>query len=145
VPLPGFNRNGDLPPGVHLATITEIVARFGAGTPAREAVTARLLRIYDLVRATGKLERFLVFGSYVTDKPAPNDVDIVLIMQSDFSVMACDAATGQLFDHQQASSIGASIFWIRPSHLLLETLDEFVEHWQIKRDQTRRGIVEVSL
>jgi hypothetical protein len=27
--------------------------------------------------------------------------------------------------------------------LILETLEEFIAHWQITRDQTRRGIVEV--
>ena len=32
---------------------------------------------------------------------------------------------------------------IRPSMLIAETLDHFIEHWQIKRDGTRRGIVEV--
>jgi len=41
------------------------------------------------------------------------------------------------------AKFGASIFWIRPSMLLLESLEEFIEHWQIKRDRTRRGIVEV--
>ena len=32
---------------------------------------------------------------------------------------------------------------MRPSLLFLETLDEFIEGWQIKRDGTRRGIIEV--
>jgi predicted nucleotidyltransferase len=146
MPLPGFNRNGDLPPGVHLATIQQVIERFGAGTPERELVTTRLRRVYNLARATGKIERFLVFGSYVTEKPSPNDVDVVLVMQDDFSLMTCDGETRSLFDHQQADSrFGASIFWIRPSHLLQEALDDFIAHWQIKRDQTRRGIVEVSL
>jgi hypothetical protein len=53
-------------------------------------------------------------------------------------------ATRKVFEHVEAEEeFGASIFWIRPSLLLLETLDEFLSHWQIKRDQTRRGIVEV--
>jgi hypothetical protein len=29
--------------------------------------------------------------------------------------------------------------------LILDTLDEFIEHWQIKRDRTRRGIEELLL
>jgi len=28
--------------------------------------------------------------------------------------------------------------------LILETLDEFISHWQLKRDGTRHGIVEVQ-
>jgi hypothetical protein len=49
-----------------------------------------------------------------------------------------------LFDHiSAAEEFGASIFWMRPSMLILETLDDFINHWQIKRDRTRRGIIEV--
>ncbi len=85
-----------------------------------------------------------LFGSYITAKPAPNDVDIVLVMRDDFDVQACDAESQTLFDHLRAAEVfGASVFWIRPALLVLETLEEFIAHWQITRDQTRRGIVEV--
>ena len=80
MPLPELDRYGDLPIGVHQASLDEVIARFGHGTPQRQLVTTRLLRIYDLARGTGKLERFSIFGSYVTAKPDPNDVDIMLIM-----------------------------------------------------------------
>jgi hypothetical protein len=30
--LPEFNESGDLPPGIYLASLDEIVARFGRGT-----------------------------------------------------------------------------------------------------------------
>jgi hypothetical protein len=89
MPLPNFDSKGELPEGVHQATIDEIVARFGHGTPQRQAVTADLLRIYNLVKATGKTERFIIFGSYITAKPEPNDVDIVFIMRNDFNVTSC--------------------------------------------------------
>jgi hypothetical protein len=42
-----------------------------------------------------------------------------------------------------AQVFGASVFWIRPALLVLETLEEFIAQWQITRNQTRRGIVEV--
>jgi len=144
MPLPDFDSVGDLPEGVYQATIDEMRARFGHGTPQRQAITARLLRIYHLAEATGKLDRVIIFGSYITTKPDPNDVDVVLIMSDDFEIHACDEVTRRLFDHTQAAEeFGASIFWLRPSMLFLETLEEFIEHWQIKRDLTRRGIVEV--
>ena len=142
--LPDFNQQGELPPGVHRAPIDEVKARFGEGTAQRQAVTARLLRIYRIGRATEKLERLIIFGSYVTAKPEPNDVDVVLIFSDDFDVSTCSEETRLLLDHGRATDVfGASIFWVRPSLLFLETLEEFVASWQIKRDQTRRGIVEV--
>ena len=90
------------------------------------------------------LERLILFGSYITAKPDPNDVDIILVMRDDFDVQACDEESQKLFDHPRAAeTFGASVFWIRPALLVLETLEEFIAHWQITRDQTRRGIVEV--
>jgi hypothetical protein len=59
-----------------------VLARFSQGTPQRQLVTARLARIYELARVTGKLERFVIFGSYVTAEPEPNDVDIILIRRA---------------------------------------------------------------
>ena len=142
--LPGFNPAGDLPPGVHQATLAEIVARFGAGTAERERHTAHLVEIYELARRTEKLDRIILFGSYVTAKSKPNDIDVVLIMRDDFDVEICDEPARELFEHHQATSrFQASIFWIRPAMLLLESLDDFIAYWQIKRDQTRRGIIEV--
>ena len=144
MPLPRLNSAGELPEGVHQATMVELLAQFGSGTPQRQAVTTRLHRIHTLAHATGKLERLVLFGSYITAKPEPNDIDVVLIMQNDFDVYAYDEETRTLFDHLRAAEVfGASIFWIRPALLLLETLEEFIAHWQITRDQTRRGIVEV--
>jgi hypothetical protein len=46
--LQPFDSNGDLPEGVHRATLDEVLARFGHGTPQRKLVTGRLLRIYEL-------------------------------------------------------------------------------------------------
>mgnify|MGYP003393828916 CR=1 FL=1 len=144
MPLPQLNSAGELPAGVHQATMTELLTQFGSGTPQRQAVTARLCRIYALAHATGKLERLVVFGSYITAKAAPNDIDVVLVMRNDFDVSTYDEETRILFDHTRAeAAFGASVFWVRPALLLLETLEEFIAHWQVTRNQTRRGIVEV--
>ena len=65
-------------------------------------------------------------------------------MRDDFLLPECDEAAAPIFDHLLAQSeLGASVFWITPANVLLETLDEFIASWQIKRDHTRRGIVEV--
>ncbi|MDQ3648979.1 MAG: hypothetical protein M3458_01615 [Acidobacteriota bacterium] len=49
-----------------------------------------------------------------------------------------------MFDHQRAQQeLGASLFAIGPAFIFGVTVDEFIAHWQIKRDLTRHGIVEV--
>ena len=146
MPLPKFNSLGDLPEGVYRATFDEMLARFGQGSLQRQLVTARLGRIYEIAQRTGNLERFVIFGSYVTAKPDPNDVDIILVVRDDFDVAECDEQTRTLFEHLRAQDIfGASVFAVRPSTVLLESVDEFISYWQIKRDKTLRGIVEVIL
>lgn len=144
MPLPEVNEHGDLPAGVDSASFAELIARFGVGSSRREIVTARLQRINDLAISTGALDRLIVFGSYVSDKPEPNDVDVVLVMRDDFRPSACSLDTLFLFDHRRATDeLGASVFWIRPGMLLGQPWNEFIAHWQVKRDGVRRGIVEV--
>lgn len=142
--LPNLNDAGELPIGIHQATIDEVIAQFGSGTLQREVVTARLQRIYQIAKDTGNLQQLIIFRSYITAKPEPNDVDVVIIFNDDFDLTVCSEEMKRFLDHQQAENeFGASIFWIRPSLLLFETLDEFIESWQVKRDGTRRGIIEV--
>ncbi len=144
MPLPELDSHGDLPMGIHQASLDEVIARFGHGTPQRRLVTTRLLRVLKLAEGTGKLERCIIFGSYVTAEPNPNDVDIILIMRDDFRQQECSVEAEPLFDHLRAQrEFGASVFAIRPLHILLETVDSFILHWQIKRDKSQRGIVEL--
>jgi len=67
-------------------------------------------------------------------------------MRDDFEVAECDEQTQPLFDHLHAQQLfSASVFSVRPSTALLATVDEFISYWQIKRDQSKRGIVDVRL
>jgi hypothetical protein len=140
---PDFNDKGDLPPGIHQATLSEVIEHFGTGTPQRRIMARRLEHIYALVTQTGHLARFIIFGSFVTSKHDPGDIDIFLLMEDTFDASQLSDETALVFDNVAAQSYeGASIFWIR-------RLAAFggekatVEHWQLKRDGTRRGIVEV--
>ena len=81
MPLPAFNEDGDLPPGVHGATLSELLARFGQGSVQRRAVADRLTRIYHLALSTGQVARVAVFGSFITAKAEPHDIDILLLGQ----------------------------------------------------------------
>ena len=140
---PQFDSNGDLPIGVHQATITEVIKHFGTNTLQRQIIARRLQRIYNLVWGTGQLAKFVVFGSFVTAKPDPNDVDIFMLMEDTFDLNQVTGAAAIIFDHMSAQNAqGASIFWIRRM-AAIGGEQAALDHWQIKRDQTRRGIVEV--
>lgn len=103
----------------------------------------RLERIYNLAQNTRALARFIIFGSFVTAKPNPNDVDIFMLMEDSFELSQVTGETALIFDHQAAQSKeGASVFWIRRM-AALGSEQAALEDWQIKRDKTRRGIVEI--
>ena len=96
--LPPSNGYGDLPPGVYRVNIDVVVQRFGLGTEQRGLVSGRLLHILVLAQRTDHLLRLIVFGSYVTDKPAPNDVDVILVMDDEFRIERCPVEAKGLFD-----------------------------------------------
>lgn len=103
----------------------------------------RLRRVYELVAATGKLARFIVFGSFVTSSAQPNDVDVVLIMEDSFDVTTIVGEAALVFQHLEADAhFGASIFWTRRAGALGGE-NAMVEYWQVKRDGGRRGIIEI--
>ena len=79
--LPALLPHGYLPPGVHEATLSEVVERFGTNTPRRQVLASRLQELVSLARATGKLRRIFIWGSFVTDKPFPRDLDLFLLMK----------------------------------------------------------------
>jgi len=118
--------------------------QFGQSTRQRKLVGMRLARVYELAAATGHMKRFIIFGSFVTAKSEPNDVDVFLIMHDTFEL---DQVTGEarlIFDHSAAQAhFGASIFWLRQL-AALPNEQEAVLGWQLKRDGARRGIVEVT-
>ena len=104
----------------------------------------RLKRVYGLAVATLHVKRFIVFGSFVTGKPEPNDVDVFLVMDNAFDISPDTGEARLVFDHPAAQAyFGASIFWLRRL-TALPSEDEAVRIWQFKRDGTRRGIVEVE-
>jgi hypothetical protein len=80
VALPDFTETGDLPIGVHQASLAEAVARFGDGSNCRKRLATRLKRIHQIALDTGHLARFVLFGSFITDKHEPNDVDIFMLI-----------------------------------------------------------------
>ena len=141
--LPAINSDGNLPTGIHLATLREVREAFGGQNRTRELVYSRLERITFIVRQTGHLARMIVFGSFVTSKLEPNDIDVFLVFDETFDASACDAETLLLLDHATADThFGASVFWLRrPAAFGGEQAT--IEFWQTRRDGGLRGIIEI--
>lgn len=140
---PEFNEQGDLPRGVYPARLNDVLQHFGTCSLQRQIVARRLAHIYALATKTGLVWRFVVFGSFVTAKREPRDVDIFLLMQDSFELQLVKDDSAAVFDHQAADSqLGASIFWIRRA-AAIGGEEQAIEFWQTKRDGSVRGIIEV--
>lgn len=80
----------------------------------------------------------------MTGDRAPDDVDVFLLMDDAFDAGALEGEAAILFNHPAAQAyFGASVFWLRRL-AALDGEQATIEYWQVKRDGTRRGIVEVT-
>lgn len=102
---PPFDSNGDLPVEIYRATLAEVLEHFGTGTLQRRLVGQRLERIYALAVGTEQVLRFVVFGSFVTAKPNPDDVDIFLVMKDTFDANQVRGEAAIIFDHLSVQNI----------------------------------------
>jgi hypothetical protein len=74
----------------------------------------------------------------------PNDVDVFMIMDDNLDVGSLRGETAILFDHLAAQAhFGCSVFWLRKM-AAFGGEQSAIEDWQIKRDGTLRGIVEIT-
>ena len=143
--LPELNQDGNLPEGIHLTTEEEVFSQFATTSARRRWLGEQLRSLLALAKSTGQLSRVFLWGSFVTGKELPNDMDVLLVMAPDFGLEALPAHYQVLFDHTQARiRFHADVFWTKASideHVLQLWLDTY----QTSKNFKRRGIVEVVI
>ena len=121
-----------MPPGIYPATLEEVAARFGQESEVRQVQLESLRWLVDLARRAG-VQRFVVNGSFVTNKLEPNDVDCVLLIGLDFPR---DTSA------QEELSIGLP--FINMELAEQKAFDKFTEAIFAKdRDLVPKGMIEV--
>src|SRR5207245_10990744 len=104
----------------------------------------RLERIYRVAVGTGQLARCVVFGSFVTAKREPADVDVFLLMENTFDIGQLTGEARVLFGHAAAQAhFGASVFWLRRLAALGGEEGAGVG-WQVRRDGSWRVMMELD-
>jgi len=143
--LPAFNSDGNLPEGIHLATEDEVFARFATSSARRQWLGEQLQRLLALAKSTRQLARMFLWGSFVTSKEVPNDLDVLLVMSTEFAIEAVPEPVYIVFDHVQARlHFQADVFWTKAS-IDPQVLHLWLDTYQTGKDFTRRGIVEVRI
>jgi hypothetical protein len=143
--IPGFNEDGNLPEGIYSAGEEEFLDRFATHSSRRKWLGERLEEVLTLAKSTGKLDRIFVWGSFVTAKESPNDIDMLLLMAEDFQLENAPEESKVLFDYTTARlRFHVDIFWSKAS-IGEDTLSLWLDTYQMGKDFRRRGIVEVRL
>lgn len=85
MPIPPLNSTGLLPPGVHSATLEEVRQHFASfqGSDRRIQLFRRLGGLVTELRRSGKFSAIVIDGSFVTAKPVPEDIDIIITLRPD--------------------------------------------------------------
>lgn len=81
MPIPPFNEYGLLPAGIHDCT-NEEVQHFFCYNDIRNQIWVGFVNFLNWIANRPEPDSILVDGSFVTDKPTPNDVDVVIDLTS---------------------------------------------------------------
>jgi hypothetical protein len=133
--IPDFDPQGNLPPGIHVCTLDEVVARCGQGSPERQVETTELIQFVQWARQAG-VKRLLVDGSYITDKVSPNDADLVVLPGPGYPL--------------QGGSITTSVAQWPFLHIMIAVDESDLQQWAVvdfgtDRMGNPRGILEIQL
>jgi hypothetical protein len=90
MPIPEFTEYGLLPQGIHSCTSGE-AEQFLCSNEHRSAIWNGLQEFFAWAATLPKPNAILIDGSYVTDKPTPADVDVVV------DISSCSVAEQQVW------------------------------------------------
>ena len=143
--IPEFNKDGNLPEGIYFVEEVEFIERFCSNSARRKWLGARFVELLAMSKSTGQLDRLFIWGSFISDKESPNDIDILLLMKETFYLEKISEDNKIIFDHVAARiRFHMDIFWSK-ADIGEEVLNLWLETYQITKDYNRRGIVEVKL
>jgi hypothetical protein len=78
-----LNNAGLLPPGVHDMSLEEVGALFGSfqQNDQRPRLFAKLEELVLEAKAVGFVRFLIINGSFVTSKPIPGDIDLIIVVE----------------------------------------------------------------
>jgi predicted nucleotidyltransferase len=146
--IPEFTDSGCLPEGIYDCTMDETAVRFATfqSSDRRPRLWSRFTAFIRQLKECGFVETVIVDGSFVTSKPAPSDIDLVLVVASshDFSADLPPAHYSLLAQRRVRRRFGFDILVVKNDSENLEVALEFFQ--QIKqRPGAKKGILRIRL
>jgi len=144
--LTALQTSGYLPPGIHLAALAEVCERFATGSNSRRKWGAVLRSVVAAATAYPTMKRVLVWGSFVSNKPEPADLDYSVVVSVDHARAAvADEHRPYFVPFEAQTRFGADAGYLIIRDYPLEYYIERLDFLCRRHDGRPRGIVEISL
>jgi hypothetical protein len=134
--IPPFDKHGNLPPGIHDATLKEIERRFASG-PHRKRLFEGLRCLLENLKSAGCATLYLD-GSFITEKELPEDYDCT--WDPSGVTAALDKDILKSLEERKAKYLG-DIFAYMPEQGGFPYLDYF----QKDINDNTKGIIKIDL
>jgi hypothetical protein len=146
VPLPDFDSEAYLPPGIHAVPLAEVLRRLGVSSEARQRQGELLRQVVEAAKAYPTIKRVLVWGSFVTAKPEPGDLDYSIVVSSMYQPTHIAPEHRRFFAPFEARlHYGVDRGYLVIFDYPLETYIELVDFLCHTRHRRPCGMVEISL
>ena len=141
--IPNLKNNGELPAGEHIATLSEVEARYGLSSDRRKWLMRGLWKAAHNLEQAG-VKTIWIDGSFVTDTAAPNDIDGCWEYNDAIDLTIIDPAfLGRDARNKVKDKYGLDFFIAQ--RIEIESGEPFPKFFQINRDGKPKGIIVVDL
>jgi len=146
--LPSLNEHGDLPAGIYDCTLEEVRGRFGGfqGSDRRSKLWTSFVEFIGEAKTSGLFEELLLDGSFVTGKPDPNDIDIIMVVprSHDFGADLPSHQYNLLAEQRVRRRFGFDIVVVKSgTDNLAQALEFFAQVRQ--KPGLRKGLLRIKL
>ena len=144
--IPEFDKNGNLPPGIHWVALDEIARRY-AYNARRRTLFRGLSKALSNLRTAG-VRRVWINGSFITAKQEPGDVDGCWEYSSDVIVERLDPVFLDVDPPRVAMKTKHGVDFLVASAQLIDSAPRgktILDFFQYDRNGSPKGILGVSL
>lgn len=142
--IPPFDENGNLPPGIHWADWSDFKQRFGTNLK-RIGLIRGIEAVMEQLKAAG-CRTIYINGSFVTNKPDPNDFDACWDREDDVDIDYLRKNAPIVLKYYdspaQKAKYGGEIY---PSDQPVNDSIISIDLFQRDRDLNRKGIIAIDL
>ena len=128
-----------------IASLDDLRIRFGTSTPRRQFLFRQVEIIIDQLLVTKSAKQVYLFGSFVSGKASPNDVDLLVVMNAGFSTTQLGGKVLELFQHDVCRiRYQADLFWVTEV-VGNARIEDLLEVFSRDREGRAQSVIEVKL